>query len=139
MKDQELFLLYTYYNPTDFKTERSSGNQYYIQKCFSNKQIIDKEVLTEVYKDMLLDTSPVEEEELVGPFADKNELNRFCQELVQKLKGERIYLFSPNEFNMIIEKSPNLKNIEENMLASKDIIENEKKKERSSFINRFFN
>ncbi|MDH5581317.1 MAG: hypothetical protein OEY33_05375 [Bdellovibrionales bacterium] len=140
MKGKEYFVLYNYLNPSilDKGNQEHHANNYFIQECFSRKERVDKEQLIELYHEMLYDSAALGSEELIGPFQDKSQLNRFCQELLQKLKGSKVFLFSTSDFNSNIQKSDNIKDLEELFINSNEVIINQKIKNKPSFLQKFF-
>lgn len=140
MNEKEYFILYSYVNPStvDESSKEYQSNNYFIQECFSIKERIDKEQLLNLYHDMLFDSPAFESDEFIGPFCDKDQLHRYCQELVQKLKGYKIVLISPTDFNSAIQKSDTLKGLEDLLTNSTEVIVNQKLKNKSSFLQRFF-
>lgn len=142
MKANHYYAIYSYMNPTlgleEYKGVNQS-NDYYILNVFCKRDTFDKDYLKNLYDELLFERAQIDYPHLIGPFQDKKELKRFCQELLLKNKGKNIHLISAKEFNSIIEKTDNIIECEDNFLSSEEVMENIHLKEKNSFLGRLFN
>ena len=93
ISEKKIFAVFSFMN---YGLEK--GSSYYLLYLFDESGIIKDEEISSIYKDF----DPLEEQ--IGPFESLEILTNFLKKLAYYKNSEFIFLFSPLEFNKVLEE-----------------------------------
>ncbi len=112
---------------------------YYLLFLFNENGCLEHDFLMSLYEDLFSSNRVSEQSQFIGPFDGLDSVNKFAFKICDELSSPKITLHSVEEYNVLMEKSSNVNELEESLFSGGNVIENLDINSKKNIFSKIFN
>ena len=114
------------------------NSEYFISYVFNDEGPIDEELLEELKRGLYGRDKCESPADGIGPFSSLEELTQFSFTICDEINADKIALYSNEEYNLLLHKVKNIKELKEKLPISGNVIENLDAEKKRGLLGKIF-